>query len=394
MTTSFEQQIDTLLNQNINQIIEWQRVAFDQLAGDSHKSIVIFGASFLGKLALRGLRQLGIEPLAFADNNQTLWNQLVEGLPVLPPQEASTKFGKTAVFIVAVYNGSILRQQLVDLNCQKVVSYAYLFAKYPEVFLPHFALDLPYEIYKQASDVRQVATLWADNQSRQQYLANLRWRLFLDFDKLATPIPQSMRKEEYFPKDIYTWLPNEVFIDCGAFDGDTIKRFLEGRKYQFERIIGLEPDPDSFQKLQAYVSTLPENIREKFTLIQAAIGTQREKLNFEATASLMSVVSSSGTIEVDCVPLDDVLDNCDCVPSLIKMDLEGFELNALAGASRTIAKASAVLVITVYHCQDHLWRIPLFIHSLSSEYRFFLRPHAEEWIETSLYAVPVNRLTT
>jgi FkbM family methyltransferase len=199
-----------------------------------------------------------------------------------------------------------------------------------------------------------------------------------------------MRKEEYFPKDIYTWLPNEVFIDCGAFDGDTIRRFLEGREYKFDKIVGLEPDPDSFQKLQTYVSTLPEDVKQKFTLIQSAIGSRREKLKFDATASLVSQVSNSGKMEVDCVPLDDVLE--DCNPTLIKMDLEGFEPDALAGAYRTIEKACAVLVITVYHCQDHLWRIPLFIHSLSSEYRFFLRPHAEEWMETSCYAVPANRL--
>ncbi|MFM2378710.1 MAG: hypothetical protein RLZZ143_1288 [Cyanobacteriota bacterium] len=50
------------------------------------------------------------------------------------------------------------------------------------------------------------------------------------------------------------------------------------------------------------------------------------------------------------------------------------------------------LTVCAYHCQDHLWQIPLFLHSLSSQYRFFLRPHGVEVWDLICYAVPVSRL--
>ncbi len=51
-----------------------------------------------------------------------------------------------------------------------------------------------------------------------------------------------------------------------------------------------------------------------------------------------------------------------------------------------------VLTICSYHKQDHLWRIPLLIHSICDGYRFFLRPHLLEVWDLVCYAVPENRL--
>jgi FkbM family methyltransferase len=390
MQVSLETQLEELLTTDISSVIERQKSTFERLVANFDKLVVLVGSGLLGRKTLAGLRKLNIRPLAFADNNPALWGKFVEGVGVLSFPDAVDKFGQKATFIVSIYNSSRPTQQLLDLQCKKVVSYAYLFAKYPEVFLPHACLDLPDEMYKQADDVKKAFSLWANDESRQEYITQLRRRLFLDFDRLSTPISQSAREEEYFAKDLFSRLPDEVFVDCGAFDGDTIKRFLVQRNYQFSQIIGLEPDPENFQKLTSYIQTLPDNIKNKIRVVPAAVGAKQERLHFQATNSAASSVSNSGTIEVDVVPLDAVLR--DCVPTLIKMDVEGFELDALAGASNLIKEASAVLAITVYHTQDHLWRIPLLIHSLSNEYRFYLRPHAEDCWDVSCYAVPVNRL--
>lgn len=390
MNTYLESQLEEILSEDVDSVINREKSSFDQLVAPFGESIVLFGAGPTGRKALAGLRKLSIEPLAFADNNIALWNKSVDGLCVLPPQEAAQKFGQIAIFVVTINNSSGPRQQLLNLNCSKVVSYAYLFAREPELFLPYACLDLPYEIYQQADDIRKAFSLWANDYSSQEYLAQLRWRLFLDFDKLPTPISQAVREEEYFPNDIFSSFSNEVFVDCGAFDGDTIKRFLQRRKYCFGNIIALEPDPINYQKLQTYVSTLPDNIENRVAVLQVAVGSRKEKVRLQEIGTMASSVSTTGTLEVDCVPLDEVL--ADCLPTLIKMDLEGFELDAIAGASRVIEQASAVLAVTVYHCQDHLWRIPLLIQSLSDQYRFFLRPYAEEYWDVSCYAVPVSRL--
>lgn len=381
------EQINQLLAQDINQVLSKQQSMFDNLVGNDYPDFVVFGSGYLGKKVIKGLKKLGIQPLAIADNNQKLWHTSIEGIIVLSPQEAVNKFGQKAVFVIAIYNTSAPRQQLTELNCHKFISYAYLFSKYAEIFLPHACLDFPYQMYQQAEDVYKALDLWADEASRQQYLAQLRWRLFLDFDQ-AKPISTSLKEREYFPLNTYSELSGEVFVDCGAFNGDTIQRFLSLRNHTFKNIIGIEPDPVNFQNLQNYVSTL--QYQNEITLLQAAVSSQAGKLNFDVTGSAASSISDQGTIEVNCISLDDAI--ADYKPTLIKMDLEGFELEAITGAKNIISQGKTVLAITVYHCQDHLWRIPLLINSYSSNYRFFLIPHAEDCWDISCYAVPIERL--
>lgn len=55
--------------------------------------------------------------------------------------------------------------------------------------------------------------------------------------------------------------------------------------------------------------------------------------------------------------------------------------------SQLIAGAQPTLIVCAYHLQDHLWKIPLLIHSISPDYKFYLRAHGQSW-ETVCYAVP------
>ena len=175
----------------MSSVIHREQATFDELASPYEKSLVLFGAGGLGQKTLAGLRRLGIEPLAFADNNPSLWGKDIDGIQVLSLQNAVKQFGKSAAFVITIWRaGSRDRmaerqQQLVDLKCQKVIPFSFLYWKYPEVFLPYYALDLPHKVYQQADEVRKVYSLWADNGSKYEYLAQLRWRMLMDFDILA-----------------------------------------------------------------------------------------------------------------------------------------------------------------------------------------------------------------
>ncbi len=67
-------------------------------------------------------------------------------------------------------------------------------------------------------------------------------------------------------------------------------------------------------------------------------------------------------------------------------------MDALVGARKTIQEKLPVLAVCAYHNQDHVWRIPLLIHSFSDQYRFFLRPHNLEGWDLVCYAIPLDRL--
>jgi FkbM family methyltransferase len=386
-----QKQLDELLGPDVEALRHREQTAFDQRSAPRSGSLVIFGAGGLGRMTLRGLRRVGVEPLAFADNNPAAWGSSIEGIPVLSPEDAARQYKDKATFVVAIWraNGkhrlAQFVRQLEELGCQRVVSFGFLYWKYHEVFLPYYALDLPHKIAAQKDDVRRAFALLADEQSRREFVMQMRWRLLLDFDCLASPVADL----QYFPEDLFSWRPDEVFVDCGAFDGDTIKVIMGRAGPRFERIVAFEPDPMNFQKLQAYCQSLPETVRQRITCLPLAAGDRKQKVRFAAGGTAASSVGS-GDIEVEGDTLDAVLG--DTPVTYLKMDIEGAEPEALAGAAGVITKHKPVLAVCVYHKQDHLWRLPLMMQGFSKDYRLFLRPHNEECWDLICYAVPVGRL--
>jgi FkbM family methyltransferase len=359
---------------------------FDELAGTGNPSLVLLGAGGLGRRTLAGLRRHGVEPLAFADNNSAAWGGSVEGIPVLSPAEAAERYGDSAVFVITVW-GALGKDrmrdriaQLEQLGCSRVVSFGPLFWKYPEGLLPHYGADLPHKVQEHSAEVLAAFDLWSDDDSRLEFLNQIRWRLLMDFDGLGDPVAHTI----YFPKDLCPLLPDEVFVDCGAFDGDSVQLFLKESGARFRKVVAIEPDPANFAQLRENA----EKMRGDIQLIHAATGAHSGKVRLMAEGNKSSAVGSGDT-EVDCVKLDDVVEHP--APTYIKMDIEGAETDTLIGATRIIRDHAPVLAICCYHRQDHLWKIPSLIHSLHPGYRFFLRPHDLEMWDLVCYAIPEER---
>ncbi len=367
-----------------------EQSAFDLIAGPSKDLIVLFGAGRVGRKTLTGLRKAGLEPLAFADNDARLWNTSVEGVEVLSPGEAARRHGDQATFVITIWRGEATDRmaereaQLRGLGCKYVVTFPPLFWKHAKAFLPHYAVDLPHKVHQQEDDVRRAGRLLSDDASRDEYLAQLRWRLLGEFDALYRPVQHTM----YFPLDLCPLTDHEVFVDCGAYDGDSIRSFLDQPKKSFQRIYSFEPDPANFSKLEKEVSRRPE--RESITLQRAAVGAHTGTVTFSGDGNEASSVGK-GDMVVNCVALDEILSGMQ--PTYIKIDIEGAELDALNGARGIIQRYSPVLAVCSYHVQDHLWKIPLLIQSINPNYSFFLHPHLVEGWDLVCYAIPKSRLS-
>ena len=79
-------------------------------------------------------------------------------------------------------------------------------------------------------------------------------------------------------------------------------------------------------------------------------------------------------------------------PTFVKLDIVGFETEALVGARATIDRHGPILAVCVYHRQRDLWEIPLRLKAWRGDYALFLRPHNEEGWDLVCYAVPRARL--
>jgi FkbM family methyltransferase len=391
--------LETLLTELLAEPVEAARVRseleFDRIAAPFERRVVILGTGHLGKLALSGLRGAGIEPLAFCDNNARLWAAETDGVPILSPAEAVERYGDSAAFVVAIYNSSAPRAQLRQMGCARVVPYPVLFWKHWRTMPKEDRLELPHRILARAGEMAAGYDLLSDEQSRREFCAQIRWRCLLDYTCLPPPEdPPGM----YFPA-LFDLSPREVFVDCGAYDGDTIRAFLNAARRNvslgdgFHRIYAWEADAVNCGALQRYCAGLPSPVGARIEILSYAVGARDETVRFCAEGSVGSRFADSGaTVEVQCKTIDSLLE--DAAPTFIKMDIEGAEPDALRGASRTMGRYAPVMAVCAYHKCEHLWEIPQLLKASNPGYRIFLRRYAEDCWETVYYAVPPARWKT
>jgi len=393
LVTTARTELDALLARHVATARDAETREFDRLS--SGRPIVLMGAGGLGRRALAGLRQHGVEPLAFVDNGPGRHGTTLDGVRVLSAAAAAREYGRTAAFVVTIWGANRphrfahSREQLRALGCDVVFPFPPLFWKYAETLLPFYLQDLPSRVLEQRDEVRRGFDLWEDAASRAEYVAQVRFRLDADFDGL----PHPAQHPQYFPPDLFAWSDDEWIFDGGAYDGDTVRALSAVHDNRFAHLLAAEPDPANFEKLMATVAGLPREIRERIEMRQVALGAESRTLHLDATGTASSATrteAAAGTIAVRAETIDALVTGRR--PTFIKLDIEGFEIDALRGGKETIKRHGPVLAVCVYHLQDHLWKIPLMLRAWRSDYALFLRPHNEEGWDLVCYAVPRARL--
>jgi FkbM family methyltransferase len=382
-------QLDALLYESAPAVLRRQQTAFDQAAFPDERRIVIYGAGGLGRRILAGLRANGIEPIAFADRNPAA-DRTIDGVRVYSPAEAAWLFGSEASFVVAVWNpvasGGIaaITSMLAERGCRRIAPFTWLFWKYPQTFLPYYLWDLPSNLQQEADSVRAAFDSFEGERSQQEFIRQIELRMTGDVSCLGGAI----EGVQYFPERLFRPRPDEYFVDCGAYDGDTLLSLAEWTGGRFQGAMALEADPANFTALERCIAEKPA-LRGRVEAVHAAVGAAHSKVRFAASGLASAAISSDGAIEVDCLPLDQALQNH--APTYIKMDIEGAEMDALTGATEVIERHRPLLAVCAYHTQDHLWRIPLRIRELMPDARLMLRPHFMDGFDLVCYAAPPNR---
>jgi FkbM family methyltransferase len=363
-----------------------ERAAFGRLAAGA-RDAVIFGSGSLGRIILAGARASGVTVAAFADNNRSLWGTEVDGVPVLDPADALARFGDRVYVIVGVYNSSAPRRQLTALGCTRIVSYPAFFWEFHRTIPWAPGLELPSRIVAAAPAIREGFARLADDRSREEFAAQIAWRCTLDYDRLAPPDPGA---DIYFPPDLVRLTGAEVLVDCGAFDGDSIRLFTDRTSRRFAHVYACEPDARNRQALAANLETLGPEARARVTILPFAIGGRDGTVRFDTSGTAGShMTADEASDAVELRTLDTLLK--DAAPTFIKMDIEGAEPEALHGATATLRRSRPILAVCAYHTCEHLWTLPAIISAAVPDYRISLRRYAEECWEMVYYAVPPER---
>jgi len=234
------------------------------------------------------------------------------------------------------------------------------------------------KINEYSQSLNEMFDEYVDDESKESFIAYLKSRYFSDW----TYIQSHVCKKMYFPEFIKI-NNQESVIDCGAFDGDTLKLFLN-KTDEWKNYIAFEPSNKPHEDLNKYIETHQiQNIKT----YKIGVWNKKTTLSFVEENDISRIVEgrvANGTkIEVDAI------DNLcsDVQVTYIKMDLEGSELNALEGAKHTILKNKPKLAISIYHKPSDLINIYLYIKNMNLDYKFYFRIHTTVGSDAVLYAI-------
>lgn len=183
--------------------------------------------------------------------------------------------------------------------------------------------------------------------------------------------------DDYFDLDIINCSNHEVFVDAGAFTGDTCLSYINTFGLTYKRLYCYEITPSIFLQLQNNVSQYDNVVCRNVGLCDYD-GYLCIESNGVAPANRLI---NNGNKEVRVTTLDqDITEPI----SFIKMDIEGSEKQALKGGIKHIQNEKPKLAISVYHNNDDLWEIPKMITEYNPDYQFHLRYNGSELYPTEV----------
>ena len=328
------------------------------------------------------------------------------GKVVLSFSQACEKYGGTNMIVLLSFASS--RPEVlelidrVDKTCEMYI---------PDV--PVCGTDLfNAEFYEAHRDeIADARALFADEESRRVYDGIIKYKLTGRMDIL--------RATESDPADAYrNILHAERFLtaaDLGAYNGDSIRNL---RQYApcLQTVVAFEPDRRNFRKLSEYAAGLRDE-EGSLTVhpVQAGAWSHSATLTFHGSGNRnaglteamltdapngaqSNILPSTAdnpyfgkTAEVAVTALDTVVSEIlprDIPLDYIKYDVEGAETEALLGSRRIIQRDAPALLVSAYHRNSDLFRLPLLVHELNPAYKLYLRRMVgvPAW-DINLYAV-------
>lgn len=301
---------------------QWHCSGLEQFLSQTNgKGIILWGCGYHGMETKRVLDLFHCNIDYFCDRDHRKIGTKIHGIPVISPEEVFDQYSDYSVILGSGIYKDEMRQAL-------------LFHNFPEnnILYPNYS-------HLQA---------WSD-------------------------------KKQYF--DVFKPEPNELFIDAGSFDGETILDFIDWSGGNYNKIVAMEPFKEMKEKIDRLCS---EKHLKRVFVEEAAAWDQEEELFFTEDRA-GSRVETDGMIRICGKSIDSLKIN-DKV-TFLKMDVEGSEWKALKGAKSTIQRDRPRLAVSLYHKPEDIVELPYYILELVPDYKFYIRHYTSDLNETVLYAV-------
>ncbi|HWR73045.1 MAG TPA: FkbM family methyltransferase [Nitrospirota bacterium] len=327
------------------------------------KEIYIFGAGTNGEQCLINCRRHGIAVAAFLDNADG--KMLFNSLPVLRPEKAD----RDMPVVVTSPNYCVdICLQLEWLGFRNITN----LSEFNRTLgiEPDWAGDL----LAHRPEYEQARAMLADDRSRTVFDAAVMFRKTLNPAWLAAV--RSPREHQWFDPEFFK--PGaHVFVDGGAYDGDTTAEFIR-QCPEYKAALLFEPS-----------EKLASRAKARFGVHRSVLVYQQGLSDAETEGRLENAGLPGGTVgengeKIKLTTLDKAID---LSPTFLKLDVEGCEKAALLGAENHIRNGKPCIACAVYHRPGDLREIPQVISGMRGDYKFYLRHYTQFYHETVLYCV-------
>jgi FkbM family methyltransferase len=350
--------------------------------------IFVYGAGTFAQDIHRTLLNNGLPVSGFIDHLEQDASFLF-GVPIYTPKQAAEMKGTDkALVILGLHNYqadvSMIIDRLKRTGFVRILSPIDLYDFFGTELGNRYWLTTRDYYFSLNSVLEEMHTLLADKASKFLFRSVMEYRLSGDVTTL--PVPDTVNP--YHPIDLPAWKTPLRFVDCGAFDGDTLKDFIKNN-IPIQGVAAFEPDLTNYAKLSLYASTHKKELPEE-NLFPCGVYSSTKQISFESGKGMASNISSKGTTVIQCVSLDDAIPTF--APNLIKMDIEGAEYDALLGARQLITAHTPGIAASLYHRPEHLWQLPKLVENIApGKYNFHMRSHAMNDFELVMYALPADQ---
>jgi FkbM family methyltransferase len=307
----------------------------------------------------------------------------VAGVPCCLPDDLDTAAAAQAVLILAVNNFKTPVEAIVDWARGVPFADIVHVAELPDLLDPalgHYWQASRRLIADSADKLAALDAMLADERSRAILAALARYRI----SGRPEDHPEVDRERQYFPTDLPIDRPAISVVDCGAFPGDMLQA-VAAAGHELVNWYAFEPDPANFRHLRdvaaqtggfASASLIPCGVGDKSGFVRFSGGAA------DASRAVEGMDGPDGAL-VPIVRVGDIV-HAERI-DLVKLDVEGFEAQAIDGMVELLARNRPRLAVAIYHRPADLWELAFKIDALFPGARYAIRQHGYNGYDTVLY---------
>jgi len=320
---------------------------------NSNKKTVLYGTGNGADKVLDRLFSLGVDVSGVFASSGFVRDRYFRGFKVKSYEEIKSQLSS---FIILVCFGS---------DREEVMEYVKKLSFEQELYIA----DVPVagdNIFDEAfynankESINVVRERLCDNESRRVFDNIIKFKLTGKPEYLFAAETDENRYNDIICSD-----EGPVILDLGAYTGDTVKKYASLCP-DYNEIIAVEPNKNSFKKLLSLTESL-----KNVTAVRAVAGDKNGTAFLPKGNRGRGSREDSAGEEITAVTADALLNSKRV--DIIKMDIEGNELKALAGAENTIKKYKPKLIVSCYHRSEDIFTLPQKVFELNSDYRMFMR---------------------